>query len=176
MKKERPEIGALYSILDKLNKKFPNFMSFALGDFMEDKELGEDDLKKRFINQIFLGWIFLEYSLYDGKTIPQIARQVIKLSSDEEKMLSNIENAAVGFFKFVRKKEDMIIFEDIMTNKRYEVKVIDLDYKFTKGKIIEAKLALNFEGDTFLFGGFTTVPNKREVENEINSYKVKIYC
>ena len=73
--------------MHRLNDKFPNLIRFAIGDFCEDTGLDEIGLKKKFVNQQFLGWIFLEYSLYDGKTVPQLARQTLKLSSDEKAML-----------------------------------------------------------------------------------------
>lgn len=169
--KERKEIKVLWDILDRLNEKFPNFTSFALGDFCSDYGLDEEELKKKYVNQIFLGWVFLEYLIYDGKKVLSLARQILDLSFDEEKMLSNVENSVVGYFSFVFKKEDVLTFEDLMTGKKYNVKVVDLDYKFKKGDIIKAQITKNFDDELFFFGGFALVKDKKEIVKDIEMYK-----
>jgi hypothetical protein len=113
MKKIRPEIGVLHDVLDRLRLPLPGLIPLALADFKEEFELDDKRILQKFWNQRFLGWIFLEYVLYGGKTIPQLSREVLTLSPKESKMISNIEHAVVGFFTFVSRKRNKLVLEDM---------------------------------------------------------------
>lgn len=170
-KKVQPEIEALYGVLAKLSEKYKNLMAFALDDFKGHYSLEDADLHKSFINQVFLGWIYTAHFLYGGKTVIQLARQILDLSGNEEKMLLSVENSVIGYFEVMSHAGNEVSVRDMFTGKEYAVKVIELDRKFRKGELIEAKLAKTLDGNLFFFGGFMIrTDEKREIMRDLRTY------
>lgn len=170
-KKERPEIEALHGVLAKLSEKYKNLIAFALNDFKEHYGLEDADLHKPFMNQVFLGWIYTAHFLCDGKTIIQLARQILDLSYSEKRMLLSVENSIIGFFEVMSHVGNEVSVCDMFTEKEYSVKVIELDRKLRKGEIIKAKLAKMLDGNLFFFGGFIIrTDEKKEIMHDLRSY------
>src|SRR3989338_10278437 len=128
----QPETTLLYQILERLKRKYPQLIPSALNVFQEEWDLDSEELLKPFMNQLFLGWVYTAHRLYDGKSIIQLARQVLDLSDQEEKMLICVENCIIGYFKINGQIKNEIRLTDLFTNKEYVVTVIDLEYTFRK--------------------------------------------
>lgn len=172
VKKPQPEIDALHDIIERLLQKYPRLMVYALDEFKEYYSLSKIGLKNPFINQLFLGWIFTAHFLYDGKTIIQLARQTLKLNSAEQQILNSVENAIIGYFEITKHKNKDVKLIDMFTEKKYLVRTIDLDYKFKKGDVIEAKLVRRFDGELFFFGGFILrTPEKKDILHDLKTYR-----
>lgn len=170
-KEVRPEIEALYGVLAKLSVRYKKLIAFALDDFKEYYSLEDADLHKPFINQVFLGWIYTAHSLYDGKTIIQLAQQTLDLSDNEKKMLLSVENSVIGYFEVMSHVDNKVSVRDMFTEKEHIVKAIELDRKFRKGAVIEAKLAKALDGNLFFFGGFMIrTDEKKEITHDLRTY------
>lgn len=155
------EVGIIESIQDKLAKRFSNILEFAKDEF---SELHKDLLDNPRLGQLFYGWFFGSFCLYDGKTIPNLCLEILELNESEKILLNNIKQAIPGFFEVLEVKEKIVDLKDMLTKKEYTIKTIDLEPMPKKGECLEASLVKNLAGDYFFFGGFI----KREEIEGIN--------
>jgi len=162
------EVRVIEKIQEKLNKKFPNLIELARDEFLEFA--GEEIREHPRISQLFYGWFFGSFCLYDGKTIPILCKESLTLTEEEKTFLDNIKNAICGFFEVVKVGGNKVLIKDLMTNKEYSVHFIDLDYDFKEKDIIEANLVKNFENNYFFFGGFILRNGKEGIRLRLLEY------
>jgi|SRR3989344_43779 len=148
--KARKEIEIIENILDKLQKKFPNILDVAYEEFTE---FHKDLLDNSHIGQIFYGWFFENFSLHDGKRMPNLCFEILELDLEEKTLLRNIQSNITGIFEVLKSTKDTVFLKDLVTLNEYPVKIIELDYLPKKRSILEACLVKNLNGDYFFFGG-----------------------
>jgi len=146
-----PEVTVIAGIQKKLDERFPNLISLALDEF---RELHQDILDSPHINQVFYGWLFQEFCLTDGKSIPAVCFETLTLDDTERRLLHNIRRAIHGFFEVLGSKDKIIYLQDMLTKKEYAVITIDLDPMPQKGVFLETSLVKNLKDCYFFFGGF----------------------
>lgn len=151
------EMRVLRNVVDRLQERFPKLMSVLVEDFETELEL---DFYK--YQDYFTGWLFCEYTLQDGKTIPQLIKQTLELGQREELFLENISNVILGYFEVVSQRGKTFRLRDILTKLEYDVTDSDMDYSLKEGDLIEAKLVKNFDGELFFFGTFAVRTKKKE--------------
>ena len=169
--KEQPETRVLRTILEKIMKKYPNFLAFAVEDFLDYHELDREELNDVHMSQVLIGFIFTRHEIYDGKTTIQLARQVLTLSEEEERMLSSIEQAVTGYFEIISHAGNIVKLHDLFTKNKYDVHVLDIGMPLKKGDVIEATLAKRLDGNRYFFGGFyLRTKEKKDILHDLQTY------
>jgi hypothetical protein len=166
-KTKAPEVEILKNIREKLHKKFPLLLQRAMDEFMQMYK--EDILKSKHSGQFFNGFLFATYTLQDGKSIIRLCNETLDLNEKEKRLLDNINQAIFGYFRVLKIEDKIILVEDMLTQKNYSIKTIDLE-NMQEGKIYEAKLVRNLEGDYFFFGGLEESDEARLIELNLLDY------
>ncbi|MBU2639615.1 MAG: hypothetical protein KKG75_02805 [Nanoarchaeota archaeon] len=165
--KPRKEVKVIENIQNKLKEKFPNILEVAKEEFFDFHKTTD---KAKHLGQVFYGWFFVSFGLYDGKKMPELCFEILDLNNDEKKLLKNIMHGISGFFEVVNFNKNEIILKDLLTKKEYTIKIVDLDYKLRKGDVLDAYLVKNLDDDYFFFGGFYPGGEKKDVKLKLLEY------
>jgi len=162
----KEETKIIHKIMKKLESRFPNLLKVAREEFIGFN--GKEILKNKHLGQFFYGWFLTEFSLKDGKRMICLAEEILNLSGKEKLILNNIKKEVPGFFKVLKIENKDFYLLDLLTNKKYLVKTIDLEPTLEENQIIEASLIKNFEDNYFFFGGIHLRDSSTEESIKIN--------
>ena len=154
------EVESYTSVIDKLQKRYPDFFYNLVHDFIDEYNIETGEEFEELFKQMFYGWIFLDYQMFDGKRLIDFCYDALDLTNDQILMLEKIKNAKRGMFEIKRNSGNMLKLTDVLTKESHNFSIIDFELK--RG-IIKANLVYNLEGNLFLFGGVQKI-DKLQVE------------
>jgi len=165
---KRIEVKIVVEIMEKLGKMFPLLFDEASEEFLDF--YGKESLINQHIGQFFYRWFFSEFTILDGKDMVSLAGQCLMLNEKEEKILKNIREGILGYFKILKIKGKDFYLKDVLTKKEYLVKTIELEHDFRGDDVVEAHLVRNLAGEYFFFGGIQDGGSSRVIELNLLEY------
>lgn len=163
-------IGKVRSFIDYM---YPGIEDKTREIFIHENEEGFKVIKRKVDFRLgFHAWFLLKYIFPSGATAMEMADSFPMdfFLKKDKKIIKNFLNYKESLFeilKISKDKKDYLI-RDLMDNKKYLIKTLDLPAKFEEKTLINAIIVKNTSKDYFFYGGVISfdIYNKKEFIRE----------
>ncbi len=151
---EEETISKVRGMIDYMH---PKIEVKARETFVHENEYAIKVIKRKVdFHLAFYAWFLLKYELPNGATAMEMADSfpLNFFTKNEKKIIKNFLHYKDSLFeieKISKDKKDYTI-KDLLDNKFYLIKTLDMPNKFSKKQLIKTMIIQNIEGNYFFYG------------------------
>jgi hypothetical protein len=168
-----PEAKLIAKVRSFIDYMYPDIEEKTREIFVHENEEGFKVIKRKVDFRLgFHAWFLLKYIFPSGATAIEMADSFPMdfFTKKEKEMIKNFLNYKESLFEIIKisdNKKDYTI-KDLLDNKKYLVKTLDLPAKFQEKSLINAIIIKNIKEDYFFYGAVKSfnINNKKEFIKE----------